>query len=462
MQYEMALHPMDMKLYRDKFSTPAMREIWSEESIIQARLEVEATLAEVQAELGMIPKEAAVEIRKKATLEYVTPERYAELYAYKGHDIVALVWALNEVCEGGLGEYVHWRSTTQDILWTSTATLYKKTVQVLLNDLRELEEVMLGLMEKHKFTIMAGRTHGQHCPPITFGWYIGVIAYAIRRHIERLKECSKRLLVGKITSAVGTGSSYGPPELALKLQEKVCEKLGLGVPPITESEIVRDRVAEFVNVCSLIATTLEKLARDIWTLQRPEIAELEEPFRTGEQVGSSTLAHKRNPFGCEWVQGVAKLIRANAYPINELFVFDVRDGVRLAVEYVGVPSCAMMTSAIIQSMKKILSGLTVRPENMRRNMYVQKGLFMDEPVMLALAEKIGRQSAHDLIYDITMKAFAEDKSLKEALMENETVMKYLTEEQIDELIDPEKYLGTIPHQVEATLEAIRSAREKDF
>jgi adenylosuccinate lyase len=461
MQYDSVTYPMDMFLYRDKFGTPAMRKLWSEENIIAKRLEVEAVLAETQAELGMIPHEAAKEIRKKANIEYVKPEKYAELYAIKGHDIVALVWALAEVCDDGWGEYVHWRSTTQDILWTSNVLIIKESIKLLLDELRETEGLLLDLMEKHKLTIMPGRTHGQHCPPITFGFYLGILGYAVRRHIERMKECRGRLMVGKLTGAVGTASSYGPPELAMKLQTGVCEKLDLGVPPITESEITRDRVAEFLNVLAMVSTNMEKLARDIWNQQRPEIDELAEPFRTGEQVGSSTCAHKRNPFACEWIMGTAKMVRAHAYPVNELYCMDVRDGSRLAVEYTAVPACCLMTSAILQGISYILKGLTVKPENMRRNVLMSQGLCMDESVMLVLAEKIGRQSAHDLVYKCSMKAFEESRSLKETLLETPTVTKYLTSEQIEELTVPENYLGTAAHQVEDTIKIIREARKKD-
>ncbi len=459
--YDVVAHPADMFLYRDKFSTPRMREIWSERNIIAQRLLVEATLAEAQAELGMIPRAAAAEIKRKATLAHVTPAKYADMYRYKGHDIVALVWCLAGACAKGHGEFVHWRSTTQDILWTSTALLFKDTVVLLLEQLREVEGVMLDLMARHERTIMVGRTHGQHCPPITVGFYLGILALAVRRHIERMTACADRLLIGKITSAVGTGSSYGPPGLALRLQQRVCRKLGLAVPPITESEVTRDRVAEFGNVCSLVGTTFEKLMSDITVYQRPEIGEMEEPFRTGEQVGSSTLAHKRNPFGCEWVQGLARMVRAHAYALNELFSNDIRDGVRLAVEYSSVPSIAMMTSALLQGATHILRGLTIRPDRMLRNMDLQRGLAMDEPVMLALADHIGRQSAHDLVYECAMEAYAKERPLKDVLLEHPTVRQHLTPRAIDRLLRPENYLGTAPHQVRATIAAIRAARRRE-
>ncbi|MFQ5895254.1 MAG: adenylosuccinate lyase [Nitrospinota bacterium] len=461
MHYTDAVHPMDMKLYQSKFSTPNQRRIWSEENIIAKRLLVEATLAEAQAELGMIPREAAEEIRKKATTEHLTAERYAELYALKGHDIVALVWGLNEVCEKPWGEYVHWRSTTQDILWTSTAILIQEAIDDLLREMRETEGVMMRLMEEHKLTLMAGRTHGQHCPPITFGFYLGILTAALRRHIERMKAARERIRVAKITGAVGTGSSYGPPEVALELGERVAAKLGLTFPTITESEVTRDRVAEYLDVLSLTSVTFEKLFRDIWTYQRPEIGEVAEPFREGEQVGSSTLAHKRNPFGCEWVQGVARMIRSHAYAVNEIFCFDIRDGVRLAVEYTAVPACSCMAAAMLSAARAILAGLQVNRERMRKNLFIEKGLSMDEPVMLALAQHLGRQSAHELVYNITHGAFHEGLSLKEALLQDETVRKYLSASDIDRLTDYGQYLGTAPHQVGATLEALRGARAAD-
>ena len=461
LQYDTIVNPMDMLLYRKKLSTPEMRKVWCEENIIRQRLRVEAVLAEVQAEMGMIPKEAAREIAKKATLEYVTPEKYTEMYDLKGHDIVALIWTLAPLCENGAGEYVHWRSTTQDIIWTSTALMLKDAMKLLLEDLRATEAVMIDLAEKHKLTLMAGRTHGQHCPPITFGFYIAVLALAVRRHIERLKECAGRLLVGKFTCAVGTGSSYGPSDQSLELQRRACEKLGLAVPPISESEITRDRVQEIGNICAMTATTFEKLGRDISTYQRPEIAEMEEPFRTGEQVGSSTLAHKRNPFGVEWVQGAAKMVRAHAYPLNELYSNDVRDGVRLSVEYMGMPAVFCMTAALLQGSTRILSGLTVNADRMRQNLEIQHGLYMDEPVMLSLADHIGRQRAHDLLYECAMEAFQEKRPFLDVLLKNQTVRKHLNEEQIRELMNPENYYGTIPHQVDETIKTIREARETD-
>lgn len=456
------IHPIDMGLYKDKMSTPEMRAIWCEENILRQRLRVEAVLSEVEADMGIIPRAAADEIISKATLEHVSLEEYAEMYAYKGHDIVALVWVLASKCENGYGEYVHWRSTTQDILWTSTALLFQDTFEVLLEDLLALEEVLVEMAEAYASTPMAGRTHGQYCPPITFGFYLGIQALAVRRHIDRLKQCRERLLVGKITSAVGTGSSYGSTDQAFELQDRICAKLGLAVPPITESEASRDRVAEFGSVCGMVATTLEKVARDIWTMQRPEIDELAEPFRTGEQVGSSTLAHKRNPFGCEWIQGVSRLVRANVAPLSDILVFDIRDGVRLAVEYSTIPSIANMTSAGLRSLTKILKGLEVKPENMLRNMHASRGLMMDEPVMLRLADLgVGRQSAHDLLYDAAMEAHADGRHLRDVLLENPRAKELITADEVDELMKFENYLGTAPLQVAKTVEFIRQARKAD-
>ncbi len=461
MEYDSAVHPADMKLYGSKFFTPRQRGIWNEENIIAKRLLVEATLAEVQAEMGMIPKKAAAEIRRKANTKYFSAERYAELFALKGHDIVALVWGLNEICEDGWGEYVHWRSTTQDILWTSTAILLRESIDDLLGEMRGLEAALLEVMEAHKKTVMPGRTHGQHCPPISFGFLVGIQAAAIRRHIERMKWERENTAVAKITSAVGTGSSYGTPKETLELGKRIADRLGLTVPTITESEAARDRVSGPLAVCSLVSVNLEKTARDFWTMQRPEIGEVAEPFREGDQVGSSTLAHKRNPFGCEWVMGIAKLIRAGAHSVMDLYCPDIRDASRLAVEYVNVPNVLAMTASICAQMTHIVSGLTVNTNRMYENCWIEGGLSMDEPVMLALAPHLGRQSAHDLIYDITHKAFHEKKTIKEALLKNKEILKYLTAKEIDNLTRYEKYLGTAPKQVELTLAAIRKARRAE-
>lgn len=459
MTYESVISPVDMHLYKDKFCTPRMREVLSEENLVAARLEVEATLAEVQAELGIIPAEAAREIRRVATLEHVSLEEYRAEYARKGHDIVALVWVLASKCENGWGEYVHWRSTTQDILWTANSLINRQALRMLREDLAALRHQLADLAQRHRLTVMPGRTHGQHCPPITFGFYLAVLAAAVDRHIDRLDECSERLLVGKVTGAVGTAASYGAD--AARLQDEICARLGLAVPRISESEISRDRVAELGNVCSLAVTTCEKLARDIWTQQRPEIAELAEPFRTGDQVGSSTLPHKRNPFSCEWVQGVAKVVRSNAYMLNELFVFDVRDGTRLAVEYMALPALLGMTDAVVTGMTAILEGLHVDEAAMRRNIDLAKGLSMDEPVMLRLADSLGRQTAHDLVYDCAMKAFESDEDFVALLLEQEQVAKLLTREDIETLMQYENYLGTAPDQVDAVVAHITDRAAAD-
>ncbi len=461
MQYDIIAHPADMKLYRTKFATEKQRAIWSEENIISKRLLVEVTLAEAQAEMGMIPKKALAEIKRKANLKHFTAERYADLYALKGHDIVALVWGLNEICEDGWGEYVHWRSTTQDILWTSTALLLRESIDDLIEEMQLLEGEFLELMEEHKTTVMPGRTHGQHCPPISFGFLLGIQASALRRHIERMKAERKTTVVAKITSAVGTGSSYGTVKETLDLGQRIADKLDLDVPTISESEAARDRVQGPLAVCSMVSVGLEKTARDFWTMQRPEIGEVAEPFREGDQVGSSTLAHKRNPFGCEWIMGLAKLVRSSANVVMDLYCPDIRDASRLAVEYVAVPQALMMTAAICSQMRGILSGLTVNKERMAKNCWIEGGLSMDEPVMLALAPHLGRQSAHDLIYEITHACFHQKKTLKKGLLQNRIVMKYLDDKEIDRLTRYENYLGTAPKQVELTIAAIRKARRAE-
>lgn len=454
------VHPIDMSLYADRLSSPRLRRIWAQENILATRLHVEATLAEVQGELGMIPVAAAREIRSKASLDHITVDEYAAMYERKGQDLVALVWLLAEKCEGGWGEYVHWGSTSQDISWTATALMLRETMDALGEQLREVERVLVNMAERHATTAMIGRTHGQHGVPITFGFYLSFLAHALHRHIGRLEAVRGRLAVVRMNGALGTGAAYGI-ERAHELETRVAARLGLEVGKAPESEATRDNVAEFGAVCGMVATTFEKLARDVFTLQRPEIGELAEGFREGEQVGSSTLAHKRNPFGTAWIQGVARLIRAHSAPLQDLFVSDMRDGVRLAIEYSCLPALSCMTSALLRQAHDLVLGLEVHSDRMQDNLDASLGFLATEPIMMALATSVGRQAAHDLVYEVASRAIEERRHLGDVLRERDDIRAMVSEEELESLLRAENYLGTAPEKTVAAVQYLRASLSLD-
>jgi len=461
-----AVHPADMEIYKDRFGTEEMRQIWSEENLLRKRLEVEAALAKVQGDLGIIPEWAAKEIIEKANSSYVTAQLASEFKF--GSDIVAMIKACEKVM-GEAAEYLHFGLTSQDVLETSLALVLRDTWKVIFRELRALEEVLLGLAERYKYSVMAGRPHGQYGTVITFGFKAAIWAAEVRRHIERLKESRKRLLVGNLTGAHGTfaplvrkcGEGQG-----LRVQAEALKLLGLTPADICTHQS-RDRFTEFVAILAMIGMTLERMCRYIYDLHRPEIFELEGPFVEGQQIDSSTMPHRRGPSGVDWVIGFARILRGNALVGMEVVVDCERDAARLPFEHASLPESCLLTAASLKFMINYLRKMIVHTENMERNIteYMigkgQGGPFIQgESVMYALTEKIGKkQSAHRMIYRIAQKAFHDKKTFREALLNDEELMSYMTEQEIDEALDPHKYLGEIPIVVDHVIAKAREARK---
>ncbi|WP_297551907.1 adenylosuccinate lyase, partial [Thermococcus sp.] len=301
----MAVHPID---YR--YGSEEMRRIWDEENKLQKLLDVEAALARAHAKLGNIPEESARVISERASTEWVKLERVKEIEAEIHHDIMAVVKALSEVC-GEHGKYVHLGATSNDIIDTANALLIKESLELIERYLRELRDVLMGLAEEHKYTVCIGRTHGQHAVPTTYGMKFALWLDEVQRHLERLEELKKRVLVGKMRGAVGTAASFG--EKALEIERLVMEDLGLRPSLITNQLVPRDLYAELMMFLALVASTLDKIGLEIRNLQRTEILEVSEPFGK-KQVGSSTMPHKRNPIRTEKVCGLARVIYSNVIP----------------------------------------------------------------------------------------------------------------------------------------------------
>ncbi len=451
----MPSHMIDSVLFRDVFSTAQMRDIWDDNSIVQNWLDIEVALAESQAELGIIPKQVAVEIAKKAKVANLDLDVVRADINRVGHSLVPVLRELQRKCEGKAGEYIHLGPTTQDIIDTGFMMAAKKAFAVIYDDLYAVEGYLLDLVEKHKDTIMAGRTHSQQALPITFGYKAAIWASEVHRHLERMKECMSRDFVGQLSGAVGTLASFGPH--AFELQERVMQRLGLMVPDICW-HVSRDRIVSIVNVLAMVAGTLGKVGNEVVTLQKTEFSELEEPWAEGN-VGSSTMPHKRNPNAGEGMHSLSKIVKANLLMIHESLIEEhERDGATWKIEWVALPEAFILTGAILAKSKKVLKDLGVNSAKMLDNLNVLKGLLLSEPVMLCLGEKIGKQTAHEVVYQVSMKTFQEGCSFKESLLKDPRVNKHITAEELDRLLDPYAYKGYSREIAERVLEQGRKAR----
>ena len=436
-----------------------MRRIFEEENWIQRLLDVEAALAWAHAEVGNIPRKDAETIMKMASTKYVKVSRIKEIEREIRHDIMSMVRALAEVC-GSSGAYVHLGATSYDIVDTARALQLRDALNIILRRLDDLELALMRAAERYKNTLMIGRTHGQHALPITFGLKLAVWMREISRHIERLRECKRRVVVGKMSGAVGTQAGLGPN--ALKIRSLVMERLGIGMAEVTTQIVQRDRHAELICLLAIIGSTLDKMATEIRELQRTEIGEVFEPFRRGKQVGSSTMPHKRNPELCERICGLAKIMRSLVIPaLENVPTWHERDLTQSSAERFIIPEACILIDYMIHLMTGIISGLEVDEERMLKNMGLTRGLIMSEAVMLALTRKgMSRQEAHELLRRLAVKCRDEGITFKDALMGEEAVRRLLSEEEIDEALDPRKYLGTTVEQIDLAIEKTRDERRR--
>lgn len=441
-----------------RYCSPEMREIFDDEGKLQRLLDVEAALAWAHAQVGNIPRKNAEKIVSVASLKYVKLSRVKEIEDEIKHDIMSVVRALSEVC-GPSGAYVHLGATSNDITDTAMALQLKDAVGIIGEKLDVLEEVLLQRSSEEINTLIIGRTHGQHAIPTTLGFKFAVWLREVARHIERLDECSKRVLVGKMSGAVGTQAGLGVN--AVKIQELTMEKLGICAADISTQIIQRDVHAELICVIANIASSLDKFALEVRELQRPEIAELAEPFKMDKQVGSSTMPQKRNPETCEKVCGLAKILRSLTIPaLENVPTWHERDLTQSSVERFIIPEACILLDYMLSIMTWVLLGLHIDRKRMRANINVTQGRVMSENIMLTLARKgMGRQEAHSLIREISLHSELKQQSFKEALKENATIRKILSEEDIDVVLTPEKYLGTAVIQVKNMVKKTEEKRK---
>lgn len=432
----MLVCPLDFRYGRGE-----IKRIFSEKAKLDYLLKVEGALAKAHAKVGNIPEDAANEIARKASIEFVSIDRVKEIERQIKHDIMAVAKALSEVCEGEAKKFVHLGVTSYDIVDTANALQFKDGLAIIEKDLKKLRETLLRLAKRYKRAIMLGRTHGQQSIPITFGLKMAVYAVEIDRHIERLKEGKKRILVGKMMGAVGTGAALG--EKALEIQRLVMEELGLKPEDVSTQIVGRDRYIELANLFSNISASVEKFATEIRNLQRSEIGEVSEAFDVEKQVGSSTMPHKRNPITCEQICSLARLIRSIANVAYENAIqWHERDLCNSANERFWIPHCFILTDWILSQMDRVFSTLVVHTDRMKRNIEASKGLPLAESVMMLLITKgLGREEAHEIVRKCSIEAEEKGLHLMEVLKKNSKVSKLVSIEELENALKPENYLG---------------------
>jgi len=437
----------DSILFRDAFGTPRMREIFSDYALISRYVDVEIALARAQARCGVIPAEAAIQIAAESnvvTLDFDLLRRETEIV---GYPILPLVHQLVKQC-GDAGRYIHWGATTQDIMDTAIVLQVSQGLTIIEEEINELRRILAKLARKYRDTPMAGRTHLQQALPITFGYKVAIWLAIFDRHAERLEQLKPRVLVGEFAGAAGTLASLG--EKGLEVQKTFCEELGLGVP-VSTWHVARDGLAETINLLGLITGSLGKIALDIMIMASTEFAEVYEPFVKGRGA-SSTMPQKRNPISSELMLAAAKAVRQHAGLMLDATIHDLERATGpWHAEWIAIPESFVLTAGALHQAKFALDGLIVDERQMQKNLDLSRGLIVAEAVMMGLAPQIGRQQAHDVVYDACRLVNEKGGSLSEALVANPEISGRIDQATIDRLTTPRNYLGQAPQMVDRVL-----------
>jgi len=429
---------IDSPVFGNFFGTQAMREVWSDENRTRKYLEIEAALARVQARLGIIPQEAADEIVKHCRLERIDMAKLAAQTQRIGYPVLPVVQQIVENCAGGLGEWCHWGATTQDITDTAAVLQMREAFALIEAELQTLSASLAGLARRYRDTPMAGRSNLQQAVPITFGYKMAAILAGVERNRERLRQLKPRVLMGEFAGAAGTLASL--EKGALETQEGLMKELGLGQPPIAW-HTMRDTVAEVGAFLGLVSATLGKIAMDVKLLMQTEVAEVYEPFAHG-RGSSSTMPQKRNPISCLYIHACAGVVRQHAAALLDAMVADhERSTGPWEIEWIVLPEAFVLTAGALRQANFVLAGLEVDAQRMRENLDLTHGLIVSEAVMMGLAPHLGREHAHDLVYDICREAIRQERPLLELLAENGEITKHVDRAQLAGLCDPANYLG---------------------
>ncbi len=411
----------------ERYTLPEIGEIWSEENKFQKWLEIELAVCEGWYKMGVIPRKAYLNIKRKAKFNI---KRINEIEKEVDHDVVAFTTSIAEEV-GEDARYLHLGLTSSDVLDTSLSILLRDSGWLILKSLRNLSQLLFEMAHNEKETLMMGRTHGVHAEPLTFGLKLLNWHYESLRNIKRLENSIENISYGKISGAVGNYSNIDP-----FIEKYVCKKLNLKPSLISSQILQRDRHAEFISTLAIIGCSIEKIALEIRNLQRTEILELEEPFAK-KQKGSSAMPHKRNPITCERMCGLSRLLRGNCLVAMEnIALWHERDITHSSAERVIFPDSCIVAYYMLEKIYKVLKNLKINRNRMRNNVDLTKGLIFSQKVLLYLVEKgLSREKAYSLVQSCAMRVWDEEKPFKEALSENIEIRNLLTEEEINKLFD---------------------------
>ena len=447
---------LDSNIFRDIFTTAEMRNVFSDEFRTSCYLEIEAALAKVQGRLGIIPDEAMREIVSKCKVENIDFAKLKIQTERIGYPILGVVQQIVALCDKGLGEWCHWGATTQDITDTATMMQMRAALDIVDAEMEKIAAALAKLSRRYRDTPMAGRSNLQQAVPITFGFKTASLLAAFQRHRQRLKELRPRVLVGEFAGAAGTLSSLGKD--GLKVQAALMDELKLGQPEIAW-HTVRDRIGEVGSFLALVCATLGKISTDVKLMMQTEVAEVFEPFHEG-RGSSSTMPQKRNPISCLYIHATASLVRQNAASLIEAGVADhERSTGPWEIEWIALPEIFLLASGTLSQSRLLLEGLQVDEKRMRANLDITNGTIVSEAVMMGLGPYLGRQRAHDLVYDICREAVTTNTQLVDLLAKNEEVSKHLSRAELEKMTDPAMYLGLAGEMVDRVL-AIEAAQSK--
>lgn len=418
-----------------RYSLPKMKQVWTEDNKYRLWLDIELAACRGWAKLGKIPGEAMAKIEKDIELDI---DKIKEIEKTTRHDILAFVEGINGTL-GDESKYIHMGLTSSDVKDTALALQMKQAVEIIIEDLKQLENTLKKEAVKHKDTVMIGRTHGVHGEPVTWGLKLAVWYQEIKRHLQRMKNIKEIVSVGQFSGAVGTYASIDP-----EVEKVACKELELEPAAVSNQILQRDRHADLLNNMALIAASLEKFATEIRNLQRTDILEVEEGFRKG-QKGSSAMPHKKNPIVCERISGLARVVRGNVVPgLENISLWHERDLTHSSVERVIIPDSTILVDYMLQKFKMVLDELLINKNRMKDNLKRTHGLIFSQKIMLSLVDKgLTREDAYQLAQRNALKAWEDQSSYKELIKDDQDISKYLTEAEIEAIFDYNLFLKEI-------------------
>ena len=439
---------LNSAVFRDIFTTPAMRAVWSDENRVQKYLDFEAALARAQGRLGIIPQEAADEIVKHCDADKIDMEKLKEATERIGYPVLPVVQQLVKLCKGKLGEWSHWGATTQDITDTATVMQIREALVLIEREIDCICDALAALAKKYRDTPMAGRSNLQQAVPITFGYKMATLLAAFERHKQRLNELKPRVLVGEFGGAAGTLSSLGKD--GLKCQVELMKELKLGQPAISW-HTVRDTIAEVGCFLGLVTGSCGKIAFDVKLLMQTEVEEVQEPFHQG-RGSSSTMPQKRNPISSVYITAQTAMVKQLVAALLEAQIEDhERSTGPWEIEWIALPEIFMLSAGALAQTRFVVEGIQVNEKKMRENLDITKGLIMSEAVMMGLGDKMGRNYAHDVVYDICREVVKTGRPLIDLLEENEEIRQHADRKKLEALVDPANYLGVAGEMVDRVL-----------